>query len=277
MANTYPNLTRAASRFGVVAFFVLVMSLLLASCVTTSIDAGHRGVKFDPLGGGTDLETLLGEGLQFKLPWQQIIEYEVRFDNQDEQITALSSNGAQIGMDISVRYRPDFDRLPLLHQQYGRDYYAQLVQPEVRAAAREVVGRYTPEDLYSNQRDALQEQIAERLRTGVDEDFVTIDAVLIRDVTLPDQVLRAIEEKLQEEQRVERASFEVQRAAQEAERKRVEAQGDADRARIITENLTDRFLQFQGIQATRELAQYENAKVVIIGNSDGLPVILGDN
>ena len=277
MANTYPNLTRAASRFGIGAFLVLLLSLLFASCVTTSIDAGHRGVKFNPLGGGTDLDALLEEGLQFKLPWEQIVPYSVRIRTQDEGITALSSNGAQIGLDVSVRYRPNPARLPQLHQTYGQDYYEQLVQPVIRSAAREVVGQYTPEDLYSNQRDELQEQIASRLSERVGAEYVTIDAVLIRDVNLPQQVLNAIERKLQEEQRVGQAEFEVARAAQEADRKRVEAQGDADRARIITESLTDRFLQFQGIQATRELAQSENAKIVIIGNSDGLPVILGDN
>ena len=128
MANTYPNLTRAASRFGVVAFFVVVMSLLFASCVTTSIDAGHRGVKFNPLGGGTDMNALLEEGLQFKLPWEQIVPYSVRIRTQDEGITALSSNGAQIGLDVSVRYRPNPARLPQLHQTYGQAYYEQLVQ-----------------------------------------------------------------------------------------------------------------------------------------------------
>ena len=103
------------------------------------------------------------------------------------------------------------------------------------------------------------------------------EAVLIRDIGLPDQIRRAIENKLEEEQRVEQARLSIQRAEQEAERKRVEARGDADRAAIIAQSMTPSFLRFQGIQATRELAQSSNSKVVIIGGGeDGLPVILGD-
>lgn len=279
MANDYPNLTNAAIRFAIGVVIFLVIAGLASSCMTTSIDSGNRGVKFNPLGGGTNLEDVYGEGLQVFLPWERMIEYEVRIKSASEEINALSSNGASIGMEVTVRYRPDLKELPELHQIYGQNYYEQLIQPEIRSAAREVVGEYTPEDLYSAQRTSLQRQIMERLEEGVEEQYVDIEAVLIRDVLLPDQVRQAIEIKLQEEQRVQQAALQVQRAEQEAEQKRVEARGDADRARIITESLSPEFLQFQGIQATREIAQSNNAKVVIVGgggqNGGGLPVILG--
>ena len=106
--------------------------------------------------------------------------------------------------------------------------------------------------------------------------YIQVDAVLIRDIELPEQIRRAIANKLEEQELIEQARLSIQRAEQEAERKRVEASGDADRAQIIAQSLTPNFLKFQGIQATRELAQSSNSKVVIVGGSDGLPVILGD-
>ncbi|MEM1044066.1 MAG: SPFH domain-containing protein [Bacteroidota bacterium] len=276
MANTYPNLTRAAGRFGVVLAGVLLLMLIAAGCMTKSIGAGEQGVKFSYF-SGTNMDRSYDEGFHVFLPWETIIDYDVRNKNQDEEIEVLSSNGLTIRMDLSVRYRPDAEVLPELHTTYGQEYYERLIRPELRSVAREVVGQFTPEELYSTRRAELQEQIEQNLGAAVERGFVELDAVLIRDIELPEQIRRAIENKLEEEQRVEQARLSIARAEQEAERKRVEASGDADRARIIAESLSPSFLQFQGIQATRELAQSNNSKVVVIGAGDGgLPVILGD-
>jgi len=275
MANSYPNLTRAAGRFGIIAGGVLLLILIAAGCMTKSIGAGEQGVKYSYF-SGTNLGESYGEGFHVFWPWEQIIDYDVRVNNQDEEIEVLSSNGLTIGMDLSVRYRPRVAELPQLHTTFGPGYYERLVQPEMRSVSRQVVGQFTPEELYSTRRIELQETIENNLREAVGSRFVEIEAVLIRDIGLPDQIRRAIENKLEEEQRVEQARLSIARAEQEAERKRVEAQGDADRARIIAQSMTPSFLQFQGIQATRELAQSNNAKVVIIGGENGLPVILGD-
>lgn len=275
MANSYPNLTRAAGRFGLIFGGILLLMLIAAGCMTKSIGAGEQGVKYSYF-TGTDLGESYGEGFHVFMPWERMIDYDVRVNNQDEEIEVLSSNGLTIGMDLSVRYRPRVAQLPQLHTTFGQEYYQRLVQPELRSVSRQVVGQFTPEELYSTRRIELQETIEENLRENVGSRFVEVEAVLIRDIGLPDQIRRAIENKLEEEQRVEQARLSIARAEQEAERKRVEAQGDADRARIIAQSMTPSFLQFQGIQATRELAQSSNAKVVIIGGENGLPVILGD-
>jgi regulator of protease activity HflC (stomatin/prohibitin superfamily) len=276
MANTYPNLTRAAGRFGIIFGGVLLLLLIAAGCMTKSIGAGEQGVKYSYF-SGTDLDDNYGEGFHVFMPWEQIIDYDVRVNNADEEIEVLASNGLTIGMDLSVRYRPVNNQLPQLHTTYGQEYYERLVRPELRSVAREVVGQFTPEELYSTRRAELQEQIEERLSAAVEQGYVELEAVLIRDIELPEQIRRAIENKLEEQQLVEQARLSIQRAEQEAERKRVEASGDADRAQIIAQSLTPAFLQFQGIQATRELAQSSNSKVVIIGGGEGgLPVILGD-
>ncbi|MEM1116215.1 MAG: prohibitin family protein [Bacteroidota bacterium] len=267
-----PNLSLPTILIGVGLFFLLS----LAGCMTSVIDAGQRGVLFSTF-SGTKMDAVYNEGLQIVWPWQQMIEYEVRVQNSNEQLSVLSSNGATIAMDVSVRYSPDPQRLPLLHATYGQGYYERLVQPVVRSVAREVVGQFEPEELYSTRREELQDQIEERVSRQIGDQYITLSDILIRDVELPAQVRQAIESKLQEEQRAQQVQFSIEREQLEAERKRIEAEGQATFQRLITESLSDRYLEFEGIQATRELAESDNAKVVIVGGGDsGLPIILGD-
>ncbi len=272
----YPNLTRILTRVGIGLGVLLVFAVLLPGCLTTSIRSGEAGVKYS-IFGGTDLNDVYGEGLQVHAPWVDVITYDVRVQEQLEEITALSSNGLSIGMDVSVRWQPDAARTPQLHTTYGQDYYRKLIQPELRSAAREVVGLYTPEQLYASQRQELQTRVEELTRQGVEERFVGIEAVLIRDVRLPQQIQSAIENKLKEEQEAERYEFTLQKERLEAQRKEIEARGEAEYQRIITESLSPAFLRFKGIEATRRLAESPNAKTVIVGSSEtgGLPVILG--
>lgn len=272
----YPNLSRAVVRIGGALFALLLIAALIPGCMTTSIRSGEAGVKYSVI-GGTDLDNTYGEGLQVHAPWVDVIRYDARVQEQLEDITALSSNGLSIGMDISIRWQPDVATLPELHTTYGTDYYRKLVQPELRSAAREVVGLFTPEELYSSKRQELQTEMIKRVRSGVETRFISIEAVLIRDVRLPQQIQTAIENKLKEEQEAQRYEFTLQKEKLEAQRRKIEANGEAEYQRIITESLSPAFLRFKGIEATRELAQSSNAKVVVVGGSEsgGLPLILG--
>lgn len=276
MANNYPNLTQAATRLMVFFVGILIVILLAGGLMTTTLGPGQAGVKYS-IFSGTNLETTYGEGLKVHPPWLKVFKYDVRFQEKLEEITALSSDGLSIGMDASIRWRPNGERLPSLHTTYGENYYAKLVQPEVRSAAREVVGQYTPEELYSSRRTELQQQIIERVREGVGVNFIDVEAVLIRNVQLPEQIQRAIENKLTEEQEVERYFFTLQKDSLEAQRKEIEADGQARYQRIITESLSPEFLRFKGIEATQALAESPNTKTVIVGGGEsGLPVILGN-
>ena len=168
-------------------------------------------------------------------------------------------------------------KLAGLHVIYGPDYYRKLVQPELRSAVREIVGQYTPEELYSTRRTELQETIFAQVRDAVALNDVIVDAILIRDISLPEQIRTAIEDKLKEEQEAERYEFTLIKERLEAQRKEIEANGQAEYQRIITRSLSSQFLRFKGIEATQELASSTNAKTVIIGSgSDGLPIILGN-
>ena len=275
MSTNYPNVTRAASRFAIIGLISLVFIMIISGLMTTTIPSGYGGVKYTVF-GGTDLDGVYGEGLKVFPPWSKIIRYDLRVQEQLESLQALSSNGLSIEMEVSIRSRPDKATLPQLHTEYGTDYFRKLVQPELRSAVREIVGQYTPEQLYSSKRSELQETLFERVRDAVSDQFVVVDAVLIRDVTLPTEIKTAIENKLKEEQEAERYEFTIRKESLEAQRKKIEAEGQAEYQRIITGSLTPEFLRFKGIEATQELANSPNSKTVIVGSGrDGLPLILG--
>lgn len=275
--NQFPNLTQAAMRMAVFGIIFVVIAALGAGCMSTTIRSGEGAVKYSVF-GGTDVDANYGEGWQVHWPWVTLFKYDLRVQESLEVINALSSNGLSIGMDASIRWRPQREQVGQLHVTYGRDYYRKLVQPELRSAVREIVGQFTPEELYSSRRTELQGQIEERIRQVIEEQYVTLDAVLIRNITLPEQIKLAIENKLKEEQEAERYEFTIVKERLEAERKQIEATGQAEYQRIITASLTNQFLRFKGIEATISLANSPNAKTVIVGGGgDGLPLILGGN
>ena len=153
-----------------------------------------------------------------------------------------------------------------------------IIQPAIRSAARSVVGRYTPEQLYSSKRDAIQEEIFIETKKIMDNQYVQLNEVLVRDVTLPSTIKDAIERKLKQEQESLEYEFRLVTAQKEAERQIIEAQGKADANRILSASLTDKILQDKGIEATTRLSESPNSKIVVIGSGkDGLPIILGGN
>ncbi|MDE2731955.1 MAG: prohibitin family protein [Bacteroidota bacterium] len=266
---------RLFTRGIVLLVVVLIIISMAAGCMTTTIISGQAGVKYTPF-GGTDTTRVYGEGLNVHAPWVDVIRYDMRVQEKLENMEALSSNGLSIGTEVSVRWRPQAERLPKLHVNYGIDYYRKLIGPELRSVVREVIGQFTPEELYSSRRTELQEEIYTRVRNSVREDDVVVEAILIRDVRLPEQIKVAIENKLKEEQEAERYEFTIEKERLEAERKRIEAEGEAAYQSIITASLTTQFLRFKGIEATQQLANSPNSKTVIVGGGDdGLPLILG--
>ncbi|GMQ81927.1 MAG: prohibitin family protein [Rhodothermia bacterium] len=273
----FPNLTRATMRFAVFGIIFVVVAAIGGGCMTTTITSGQGAVKYSVF-GGTDTDAKFGEGLQIHAPWVTLFKYDLRVQESLEVINALTSNGLSIGMDASIRWRPRADDVADLHVTYGADYYRKLVQPELRSAVREIVGQFTPEELYSSRRTELQEQIFERVKRVVETQYVDVTAILIRDISLPEQIKLAIENKLKEEQEAERYEFTIRKERLEAERKQIEATGEAEYQRIITASLSNQFLRFKGIEATQLLANSPNSKTVIIGSgADGLPLILGNN
>ena len=258
---------------------VLVIILVIASWsrMTVTVPAGHAGVLFRLL-SGVDTVNTYGEGFHFMNPLNNMVIYKVRQQETSEDMNVLSSNGLEIKADVSAWYKPKFSEIGLLHAKVGEDYLRVIVIPALRASARSVIGRYTPEQIYSTKRDAIQDEIYDETKLILDDKYVFLDRILIRSIVLPAKIKSAIESKLEQEQQSLEYEFKIEKATKEAERQRIDAQGKAKANEILNASLTDKILREKGIGATLELAKSPNAKVVIIGNSeDGMPLILGDS
>jgi regulator of protease activity HflC (stomatin/prohibitin superfamily) len=255
------------------AFSLLAMPFL-PGCRCPVVDSGHRGIVFKSLGGGTSKE-VLGEGLHVMPMWNSVIAYDTRVHEMKENLVVISSNGLTIQVDTSVRYRPKADELFELQTTIGQDYAQKVIGPVVRSEARKVLGRYQPEEIYSTKREQIEVQIYDEVLKALEGKHVIVEAILVRDVGLPETIKTAIADKLAEEQRSQKMKFTLDKERQEATRKKVEAEGIATYQSIVRQGLTAEYLQWKGIEATEALALSQNAKVVIIGSGkSGLPVIL---
>lgn len=257
---------------------ILVALVILLAKSAVTIGAGEAGVLYKTFDNGvvTD-EPPLGEGFHIIAPWNKVIIYEVRQLELFEKMKVLSSNGLEIQIDASAWYQPVYNDLGNLHQTLGENYLQRVIQPAIRSAARSVVGRYTPEQLYSSKRDAIQDEIFVETKKILEKQYVQLNEILVRDVTLPGTIKDAIERKLKQEQESLEYEFRLVTASKEAEKVIIEAQGKADANRILSASLTDKILQDKGIEATIKLSESPNSKVIVIGSGDsGLPIILGN-
>ena len=258
---------------------LIIVAIILVSTTAIVLGSGEAGVLYRTFGEGVVIdEPPLGEGFHLVAPWNKVFIYEVRQQEVFEKMKVLSSNGLDIQLDASAWFQPKYEALGRLHQEKGDQYKERILLPAIRSAARSVVGRYTPEDLYSTKRDAIQKEIFEETKRIVDDQYIQLNEVLVRDVTLPSTIKDAIERKLRQEQESLEYEFRLVSADKEAQRQIIEAQGKADANRILSASLTDKILQDKGIEATLKLAESPNAKVVVVGSGDsGLPLILGNN
>ncbi len=265
-------------KIGIPIIVIIIIGIIVVAKSAVTIKAGEAGVLYETFGNGvvTD-EAPLGEGFHLVAPWNKVIEYEVRQQELFEKMKVLSSNGLEIQIDASAWYQPVYEDVGKLHQTLGENYLGRVIQPAIRSAARSVVGRYTPEQLYSSKRDAIQDEIFAETKKILDKQYVQLNEVLVRDVTLPNTIKEAIERKLRQEQESLEYEFRLVTATKEAEKQIIEAQGKADANRILSASLTEKILQDKGIEATIKLSESPNSKVIVIGGGDeGLPIILGN-
>lgn len=256
----------------------VILVILLWSRITVTVNSGQAGVIFKLIGGGVDTENTYSEGFHFISPLNKMFIYDVRQQEVSEKMSVLSSNGLEITVDVSMWYQPVYDKLGFLHKEKGQNYLGSIVRPAIRSATRSVIGRYTPEQIYSSKRDAIQDEIYIETKEILTAQYIQLNEVLIRDVTLPPTIKTAIEKKLKQEQESLEYEFKIIKETKEAERRRIDAEGKANANRILNASLTSNILKEKGIEATVKLAESPNAKVVIIGNSaDGMPIILGDS
>ncbi len=260
------------------AVFFLIVLVVFISKSTVTIDSGKAGVLYKTFANGVVTEEPpLGEGFHFVAPWNKVTIYEVRQQEVLEKMNVLSSNGLDIKLEASAWFQPIRKDLGKLHQEKGEDYIIRVLLPTIRSAARSVVGRYTPEQLYSSKRDAIQQEIFDETQKIVKGEYIQLNEILVRDVTLPPTIKDAIERKLKQEQESLEYEFRLVTAKKEAEKVTIEAKGKADANRILSESLNDQILKDKGIDATLKLAESPNSKIIVVGGEGGLPLILGNN
>ncbi|MDG1529411.1 MAG: prohibitin family protein [Polaribacter sp.] len=263
---------------GIFFIVIAVVAIILVSKSAVTIGSGERGVLYKWIGGVVTDQAPLDEGFNLVMPWNKVFKYNVRQQELfEKKMAVLSSNGLEIQLDASVLYQATTETVAMLHQTRGENYLQSVIIPAIRSATRSVVGRYTPEQLYSTKRDAIQTEIFEETRKILTPQFIQLNAVLVRDVTLPPTIKEAIERKLKQEQESLEYEFRLVTAQKEAQKQIIEAKGKADANKILSASLTDKILQDKGIEATIKLAQSPNSKVIVIGSGkDGLPIILGN-
>lgn len=264
----------------VILLVAVVAVIFLSSRIFYTIQPGHAAVVFRPFAGGLDKGSIYENGFHVVAPWNRVIVYEIREQTREEQMDVLDKNGLSLSVDVSVRFKPMPERIGFLEERFGRAYADNLVVPEIRSSVREVMGRFTAEEIYSTKRPEVTEGIKNMLAAILSEPENNVDmtAMLVRSIKLPDQIMKAIESKQRQEQELQAYQYKLETEEKEAERKRVMAEGEAAANKIVEQSLTDRLLRMRGIEATRELAESENAKIVVIGSGDdGLPIILGNN
>ncbi|MCB9365850.1 MAG: prohibitin family protein [Calditrichaeota bacterium] len=254
-------------------FIGILVALLILRCFTV-IPAGHVGVV-DFFGKVSD--ATLKPGVNFRNPLAQIHKFSVKTQEEKEVMTVPSKEGLSVQLEVSVLYHLNPETAAEVYKTIGPNYKEIILEPNFRSVTRGVTAGYEARALYTSEREILAQQIMADLARTVEPRGITIEATPLRQVALPPNLTGSIEQKLQAEQESQRMEFILAKESQEAERKRIEAQGIADFQRIVSQGLSDPFLRWKGIEATEKLANSPNAKTVVVGSGkDGLPIILGN-
>ncbi|HLO44153.1 MAG TPA: prohibitin family protein [Leadbetterella sp.] len=274
------------SRIFRVVGLVLIAFGLISKCVV-QIDAGKVGVQ--SVFGNVKNETL-NSGLNVVNPLAAVNELDLKTQNYtmsgvhdegskagDDAIKVLSADGLEVTIDLTVLFRIVSEKAPDIYRKIGMNYVDVIVRPLSRTRIRDISANYDAVALYSTKRDEFQTRIFNAIEKDFSGRGLVLEQLLVRNITLPESVKKTIESKINAEQDAQKMQFVLQKEKQEAERKRVEAQGIADYQRIITSTLTDKQLQYEQIKAQKDLASSPNTKIVIMGNGKGTPMMLNTN
>ena len=271
----YANILRG------IAILLMLMGIVV-KCIV-QINAGQVGVK--SLFGKVQND-ILSSGLHFVNPFVEIERLDIKTQNYtmsgvhaegavqgDDAIRVLTSDGLEVTIDLTVLYKLLPSEAPKLVRETGVDYTDKIVRPLTRTKIRDNSVYYEAVSLYSNKRDEFQQRIFKSIEDDFKKRGLILEQLLVRNITLPQSVKATIEQKINAEQDAQKMQFVLLKEKQEAERKRVEAQGIADYQRIINIGLTDQQLQYEQIKAYLELAKSQNSKVIIMGKGNS-PIIL---
>jgi regulator of protease activity HflC (stomatin/prohibitin superfamily) len=260
---------------------LLLVGFLTASIV--QIGAGEVGVK--TLFGKVQND-VLNSGLHLINPLMDVTKMDIKTQNYtmsavkdegaregDDAIRVLTSDGLEVVIDLTVLYKVLPSDAPGILRETGLDYTDKIVRPLSRTKIRDNAVYYDAVSLYSSKRDEFQTKIFQSIAGEFEKRGLLLEQLLIRNIALPDAVKTSIVQKMTAEQDAQKMQYVLQKEQQEAQRKRVEAQGIADYQRIISESLTDRQLQYEYIKAQLEIAKSPNTKVILMGKGS-TPMLL---
>lgn len=273
-------------------FFALITSFLFAVLwdkIVYTTPVGHASVEWYSILGGTRASKgPLREGIHIIWPWNQFYTYDLRLQDHKQSYAVVSQDGLHFDIDLDFRWEVIKEEVVTLNQEIGPDYLDRLLIPEIGSVLRRIVATYPAEAIYTSERNALQQAVFDEVTSSThpngvrspqindgEPDTIILTDILISKVDLPPMIQDAIERKLSEAELVKEYAFRVEREQLESERKAVEAEGIRQFQATVAPAITDSYLKWRGIEATLELAKSNNAKVVVIGNSEaGLPLIL---
>jgi len=278
---TKNNMKKISPNIGslIASFFVIIIIVVVFLNIVITIDAGHTGVVI-LFGKVKDKE--LSSGIHIINPFDKIKEMSVRTEEYtmsvthgegqrkgSDQISALTNEGLQLELDITVFYRLKESKASDVYKKIGMEYEEKIIRPVIRSSIREVVAKYNAKAIYSEKRSEVANKIKEYLISSVEPRGIIIEQVLIRNVKLPKGLANSIQLKLQAEQDAERLDFVLNKEKKEAERKRIEAQGQSDAQKILNETLTPKYLQYLYINELKD----RQGTIYVPTGSDGLPMI----
>jgi|WetSurMetagenome_2_1015567.scaffolds.fasta_scaffold45871_3 prohibitin 1 len=250
----------------------LLFAVIAVSQVFTVVPAGYVGVV-DFFGTVSDLT--LKAGINPVNPLARVIKFSVKTEELKEVMEVPSKEGLSVQLEVSVLYHLDPEKAGEVYKTIGENYVEVILQPQFRSVTRGVTAGYDARALYTSEREMLALGIQKELERLVEPRGLNVETTPLRRVGLPPGLTQAIEEKLRSEQESQRMQFVLTKEKQEADRKRIEAQGISDFQNIVAKGISEQLLRWKGIEATEKIAQSQNAKVIIIGaGKDGLPLIL---
>jgi prohibitin 1 len=265
--------SKPEANFALIGFAVAMLIAVLQ--FFTMIPAGHVGVV-DFFGNVSD-QTLY-PGVNVVNPMANVVKFDARTQEIREVMNVPSKEGLTVELEISLLFSLSFENANRIYKSVGENYVDKILTPQFRSVVRGVTANYEARALYTAQREELAKKIETDLSRLVQPRGITLEAAPLRQIKLPAGLTASIEEKLKAEQESQRMQFILERERQEAERKRIEAQGIADFQDIVSKGISDQLLKWKGIEATEKLSSSPNSKIVVIGSGkDGLPLILGGN
>ena len=265
---------RTSGRWSGIALFTLALLIvLLWHRVIYIVPAGGGGVMYSLFFGGTVTDYVFGEGIHIMLPFDRFTIYDTRVQVVESQFTTLTNKGLPIDLKLVIRYHPEYDTLALLDQRVGQDYVSKIVKPQVESVLRRYIGREEPEAIYTNKEGVLS-SIISRAIEETSEQLVSIDDIIIREVSLPVPLRDAIATKLTYQQDAEAYEFRLMAEQREADRKRIEAEGISAAQKIINATLTQDLLRYESIRVEGEVAKSNNAKIIFMNGRDAPQVNL---